>query len=367
MRLRSLDVTQFRNAHETHLVFGDDPVTLLLGFNGAGKTNILESISILSLSKSFLGIQDSDLIEWEKDFYRLTGEVESDAGQRSAVEVACQRVPRKQKALFINDVRKPAAEFVGYVPTVTFLPQDLELFTGSPALRRRFLDELLSQVSPEYIQSLSQYQKILKQRNALLKKVVEGIGKHKDLENCDNLLADQASTIILRRLELMEILQCTIIQEIQELGESWDDVQLQYSTKPTEKSKDALYAEIIDLLAHYQERDLVLQTTSIGPHRDDWHIEVNGHMLQSFASRGQQRTAILALLFLKVSFLELRRGEKPIILLDDVFSELDDNHQSALLASMNDHQVIMTSTHQPPVLENMQIWEVENGKVAVTQ
>ena len=266
-------------------------------------------------------------------------------------------------ACFINDVKMPITAMVGALPTVTFLPQDLELFTGSPGHRRTFLDQLLCQVSPEYLQTLMQYQKILKQRNALLRKISEGIARRGDLAIWDEKAAESASIIILRRIELTEMLQCTLGQELQNLGEDWRDATIMYERKGTTRDFEGVKEELLDLLSHFQERDIVLRSTTIGPHRDDWKILVDERDIATFASRGQQRTAVLALLFLEVSYLELQRGERPVILLDDVFSELDEHHQQSLLKSLEGHQVIITTTHVPEEVFGARVWEMESVKL----
>ncbi|MCF7844541.1 MAG: DNA replication/repair protein RecF [Kiritimatiellales bacterium] len=358
MRIHSISLEQFRSFPAFAFEIAEPNVHVLLGPNGAGKTNILESISVLSLTKSFLPVEELDIVQWGKEYYRIKAELENDHGEKSTVEVTSQILPRKQKACFINDVKKSLSDMVGHLPTVAFLPQDLELFTGPPAQRRRFLDILLCQVSPEYSSAMSQYLKILKQRNALLKKIVEGVAKRADLEHWDILLSQAAAVITLKRLEIMEVFQCSLTQEIQSLGEKWKEAILVYQRKGEARTQVEIAKEMQELLAHYQERDLILQSTTVGPHRDDWRIDIDGRSLTTFASRGQQRAAVLALLFLKVSFLELRRGEKPVVLLDDVFSELDDNHQSALLRCFDDYQVIISATHVPKELEGAKVWEM---------
>lgn len=357
MRIQSLRLEQFRSYESLDLDLSGSDVHLLVGPNGAGKTNVLEAISILSLTKSCVRSDEGDVVQWGKEYYRVRGSVMSDAGGEKQLEVVSQMMPRKQKACFVNDVRLPVSEMVGQLPVVVFLPQDLELFTGSPANRRQFLDQLLCQVSPEYLQSLTQYQKILKQRNSLLRKIADGVARVDDLAIWNEKLAEQGSQITTRRLELIEVLQCTIGQEINQLGENWDDVTIVYKKKE---------GELIDLLDHYQERDLILQSTTVGPHREDWSIDVHGRSIDSFASRGQQRTAVLALLFLEVSYLELQRGEKPVILLDDVFSELDDVHQGALLSSFDSHQVIVSTTHLPEEIAGAKVHRVEKGTTEIT-
>jgi len=359
VRIQSINLEQFRSFPKLDIDLSGENINILLGPNGMGKTNILESISILSEMQSFLRAQEEDLVHWGKDYARVSAGLINDQKEESKIEVVRQLLPRKQKACFINDVKTPLANSVGHLPTVAFLPQDLELFTGPPNLRRRFLDSLLSQVSPEYARALSAYGKIIKQRNSLLKKIVDGSAGRGDLKSWDQMVAKEGALITLKRLELIEVFQCTLLQEVQTLGEKWESVELVYKRKGEARTQEDLESEIMELLEHYQERDLILCSTTIGPHRDDWHIEADARSLTSFASRGQQRAAVLALIFLKVSFLEIRRGEKPVVLLDDVFSELDDEHQKALLKCFDDYQVIISATHVPEGVEGARVWEVE--------
>lgn len=365
MRLSSLSLQQFRSYPAHQMEFGTENVHVLVGPNGVGKTNILEAISLLSLTKSCQKADEMDIIAWGNDYYRISAQIQSDEGTQQSLELVSQIAPRKQKACFTNDVKVPISAMVGVLPTVIFLPQDLELFTGAPARRRGFLDQLLCQVSPEYMQTLMQYQKILKQRNALLRKIGDGVARRTDLAIWDEKTAEAGTVVMLRRLELCEMLQCTFVQELATLGEDWRDATILYERKGEARDFSTAKSEMMDLLSHFQERDIILHSTTIGPHRDDWKVVVDGRDIATFASRGQQRTAVLALLFLEVSYLELQRGEKPIILLDDVFSELDDHHQTSLLQSLSEHQVVITTTHVPSEVHGAKVWEMESVKLKV--
>ncbi|MEK7591721.1 MAG: DNA replication/repair protein RecF [Patescibacteria group bacterium] len=362
MRLRSLSLTQFRSYTECNLPW-DNVLHLLLGSNGSGKTNILEAISILSLGRSCLGSEEEDLPRWGTEFYRLRAETVSDAGEKETLEIVSQLLPRKAKAAFVNDVKVPVSSIVGHLPTVTFLPSDLNLFGGPPSERRRFLDQILCQVSPEYSEAHSAYQKTVKQRNALLRRIAEDEASAGELETWDTAVSEKGSLLTIRRLELIETFGLALREELAALGENGSDVRFVYDRKGGETLQERLAEELLSMLRRHRERDILLQATSIGPHRDDWHIAVEGRDLRSFASRGQQRTAVLALLFLEVSYLEIRRGEKPVVLLDDVFSELDDEHQDGVLASLKDHQVIITATHQPEKLHGAEVRVVDKGTI----
>lgn len=365
MRLTSLHLHQFRSYEDRVFDFAGSDLHLLIGPNGIGKTNVLEAISVLSLSHSALDRDEVDLIQWGKEYYRVTGALESDTGEKMETEVVSQVTPRKQKACFVNDVRIPAASFVGQLPAVLFLPQDLILFIGPPSGRRRFLDHILSQVHPEYFTALGEYQKIMKQRNTLLSKIADREASEGDLSPWDLGIVEKGAEITLRRLEIIETLGMTLAEEMRSLSETPESVELLYERKGTARDLKAIRDELLELLSHYRPRDILLQSTTVGPHRDDWKIHVNGRELTTFASRGQQRTAVLALLFLEVSYLGLRRNEHPVILLDDAFSELDDAHQEGVLRSFADHQVFITSTHLPPELHGAKVWEIKKLQTKV--
>jgi len=363
VRILSLTLGQFRNYASQDVEFKEGNAHLFYGKNGSGKTNLLEALSVLSLTRSCRGREDTDLVQWDQSFYRLKAVVRNDAGDTQRIEVVSEIAPRRRKALFINDVKAEATSYVGFLPTVTFLPQDLELFTGPPAERRRFLDQLLSQVSPDYMLSLSHYQKILQQRNALLKRIAAGNGKEEELDLWEKELADKGATVTLKRLELIETLNLSFRAELAGLEEDWETVVLSYERKTKEKTHAGLAQETQDHLKATRTRDILLQSTGIGPHREDWQVFRDGRPLPAFASRGQERVCVLALLFLEVSYLELKRGEKPVVLLDDAFSELDDAHQTALLKTLSDYQVIMTAVRVPEEADGTALYAVEKGLV----
>jgi len=363
MRIVSLTLGQFRNYTSQEVKFTDEDIQLFAGRNGSGKTNLIEAISVLSITRSCRGKDDTDMVQWDAGYYRLRAEVRNDAGELHRLESVCELKPRRRKAFFINDVRMTVGGIVGFLPTVTFLPQDLLLFSGPPAERRRFLDQLLSQISPEYLGHLSQYVKIVQQRNALLKRVAAGNDSPAALDVWDMELCRTGSAITLARLQLMETLNLTFAEEMASLGETWNDVKLIYDRKTSTRTSEELTQEMRSLLIAGRDRDILLQSTGVGPHREDWQVFRGERDLPSFASRGQERVAVLALLLLEVSYLELRRGEKPVIMLDDAFSELDDDHQTALLEGFRGYQVIMTATRVPEGAGVASVFPVNPGAV----
>lgn len=362
MRIVRLQIEQFRNYASQTVVFSDHDVQLFIGPNGSGKTNVLEAVSVLSLGKSCRGKEEQDIVQWGAGFYRLKAEIVSDVGTCSRMEIVSELTPRRRKAAFLNDVRLAPTSLIGTLPTVIFLPQDLELFSGAPADRRRFLDQLLSQADPAFVPAFAAYQKVLKQRSALLRQIADGSQPPAVLDLWDREVAGKGAPITLARLELLATLGLSFASEMAGLGESWEEVTLQYERKTTGHTKEELQEELRELLMQARSRDIAVQATSVGPHREDWQVYCDQRPLPAFASRGQERTAVVALLLLEVSYLQLRRNERPVILLDDVFSELDDAHQEALLHRLTECQVLMTAVRAPSRVQEATVWRLSSGQ-----
>lgn len=360
MRLLSLTLEQFRSYPSLELDLAQGSLHLFIGRNGAGKTNLLEAVSVLSLLESCRGAEEDNLRSWNTDHYRVKGEAETDDGRKVRLEVVSVATPRRKRASFVSDVQKTAGEYSGTLPVASFLPEDLTLFRGSPAERRRFLDQILAQVSQEYGQALSEYQQVLKQRNALLKGLRDG-GREEDLLPWEQQLATHGAVLTVMRLELLHTINMTLRDELSRLGESWESPELRYDRQTTATTAIALEQELRELLLKSRGRDREMLSTSVGPHREDWQMYASGRPLPSWASRGQERVALIALVLLQVAFLEIRRGEKPVILLDDVFSELDSVHQDALLRSLSGHQMLLSGTHLPEHTLDAVVWNVTPG------
>ena len=367
VKLQSLSLENFRSYGQARIAFDGAMLNVLVGRNAAGKTNVLEAVALLSLLESCRGADDAALFQWGASHYRIRSEVAAQAGDRHTLELVSAVAPRRARACFIDDVKKTPSLMLGVLPTVRFLPDDLHLFRGPPAVRRRFVDTLLCQVSGEYARTLSQYQRLLKQRGGMLRMLAEGRAVREQLAPWDAQLAAAGSAITVARLELLETLGLTLPQELQSLGESWNDVRMTCLRETRERLQPDLAKELLGLLEKNRARDIAAQATTVGPHREDWELSVDGRRLTDVASRGQERVCLLALLFLQVSYLELRRGETPVVLLDDVFSELDDPHQEALLASLSGAQVLLTTTRLPAALTGARVWEVGEGKVTVAE
>ncbi len=364
MRLTSLSLEQFRSYDRLKLDFSGTDRLLFVGENGAGKTNLIEAVSFLSIGRSCLKALPEDALHWAAEYFRLRAETRSDSGEVSNVEYVWQRSPRRQSALFLRDIKTPLLRFIGALPTIVFLPQDLDLFTGTPSHRRSFLDVLLSQLKPDFAAKRIEYERILKQRNAMLSRIADGVAGIDDLSLWDNRLAEAATDLILLRDDIIGLFNRNVQERIAALGEGeWSDIRMVHDRKTKETKKAVLEAEMRQMLLEVRDRDLLLHTTTVGPHRDDWHLQALGHDISLFASRGQQRAAFIALLLTSAVLFQEVRGERPVILLDDVLSELDDRHRKALLSSLEGHQVFITTTHAISMEETVDVWNVGDGQV----
>lgn len=358
MRLLSLTLENFRSYLTLHFSCSGG-MHLLVGPNGAGKTNVLEAIALLGLGRSCRGLRMAHLVHWGSPFFRVRGEGQSDRGRETSLEVVSEMQPSRM-AYFLRDGQVSLGKFLGRFPVALFLPEDLHLFRGPPQFRRRFFDRILTQVCPWYLPQLLQYRRVLDQRNRLLKHVP--FPSAAEFLPWEQRLASIGSAITLARLEFMETLQLTFLRELTSMSLLWSEALFRYMRSTVSRDRATLEQEYLSLLQASRARDAVLRSTTVGIHREDWRIEVQGRDLVTFASRGEQRLVFIALLLLSAAYLELRRLEKPVVLLDDLFSELDAEHQQILLQMLSSFQVFITATHVPQHAPG-QLWNVSSGYV----
>lgn len=318
-------------SHEDYLLDFSESVTVITGSNGSGKTSLLESLYVSLQGSSFKGT-DSDMLRLSKPWWRI--EVILDQTPRITTFDSTKALSRKQ---FLIDGKKSARLPIKYKhPVVLFEPEDLRLLHGSPTRRRQFIDRFISQLNPLYGPALRKYERALKQRNALL--------KHPALVD-DQLfawniaLAEHGAYIIEQRIAFIEHINNKLTTVYQEIAGINDDVSVHYSHTFVGDIKQKLLNE---LNAHLQ-KDRYLGNTSVGPHRHDVIFELNHSPALAVASRGEARTIVLALKFLEVEIIHELTGKEPIILFDDVFSELDPQRQRLLTTRLTGYQIIITS------------------------
>lgn len=330
MFLNSLTLQNFRNY--TRATFAFDKTSIVIGKNTVGKTNLLEAIRILSNGTSFRATHDIDVIKIGSDFVRIEGKViDEDEMTTLAVTIAKKNHLFSKKYL-VNNIPKRQIDFVSKLLTVLFSPTDIEIITDSPSLRRNYMNQILLQADRAYRLSSSFYEKALKNRNKMLFAIREGkrIPKHEEFEYWDNLLIEHGSVITQARENLVAFFN-THAKELFDFTVSYD--------------KSTVTRERLD---HYFEIEQKTGITLIGPQRDEFFFffpKTERH-IRDFGSRGEQRLTMLQMKFLEIEFIKKTVGKNPILLLDDIFSELDNEHIEQVLKFINLCQTIVTTTHK---------------------
>lgn len=336
MYLTSLVLQHFRSYSQKKIDF-NNALTVIVGQNTAGKTNLVEAILMLASGKSFRAEKDSQMIAFGEDVGRIQGLVERNE-EKTKLEVTIAQGEitggRLLKRFFVNEVPKSRNRFIGFLPTVLFRPEELDIIIDGPGIRRDFLDEVLEQVDMDYRNAKLIYDKALRQRNALLDVVREtGARNTQQFEYWDELLITNGTIITLTREYFLEFIN-TSIKDVFECKVIYDK---------------SIISE--DRLLQYKDAEMGSATTLVGPHRDDFFItardkEGNDQNIKHFGSRGQQRLVVLQLKLLQMAFIEKKLFTKPLLVLDDIFSELDSHHISLVLEKIVGRQVIMTTTHK---------------------
>lgn len=331
--LRRLKVQNFRT-HEAMDVAIHDGVTLITGSNGSGKTSLVEAIYIALRGTSFRGV-DMDIVRHESEWWRV--DLLSDDQTTRSVLFDSNKSSGKKR--FIIDSKTNYRLLTKHKwPVVLFEPDDLRLLHGSPARRRLFIDRFIGQLDPLYTTILHKYERGLKQRNNLLKKQYIA---DDELFVWDLLLSEYGAEIIQKRVHYVELLQSELSNTYNSIAHTDDDVKIHYSHNI---SQQKLLSDFHD----HHAKDKLLGNTSVGPHRHDIDFIFNKMAATTVASRGEIRSVVLALKFLEVKIIEQSLDQKPIILLDDVYSELDETRRHKLVDSISNYQVIMTNTHGLP-------------------
>lgn len=354
--ITELKLTNFRN-HKTFTAHLSDGVTLITGPNGAGKTNILEAINLLSTGKSFKAHYDHEMIYnptifgrpkeigevfdgslTTKEFAKVTGLIQTGTDQDSVEITIVRENPDtnfSQKTYKLNGTAKRIYETAGFFNVVLFTPQDLELFTGSPTLRRRFLDDLLYKVDQKYKKEHMLYTKALRQRNKVLEKINKTGKGREELPFWTAEILAKGTYLQNKRAELIQTLNNTVESVYSDISSQASKTRIDYKINQVN----------LERLEKHADHEIYAKTTLVGPHRDDFDFLLSNYNISHYGSRGQQRTAVLALKILELAVVNQNNNSVPVLLLDDIFSELDDAHQKALKGIVLKQQTIITSTH----------------------
>lgn len=357
MIIKSLELADFRNYDSLHIDFSKG-TNILYGDNAQGKTNILEAIYLSATTKSHKGSKDKDIVNFNKEEAHIRTYLEKDD---TDIRVDMHLRKNKTKGIAIDGQKiKKAAELLGMLNVVFFSPEDLSIIKNGPAERRRFADMELCQLDQFYIYNLNHYNKIVNQRNKLLKDMYFNPSLRETLNIWDSQLVSFGSKIIERRKLFVEQLNDIIYGIHKKLSGNKEELIIKYEP-------DVMIEDYEKSLAMCQDRDVKLKQTTAGPHRDDFSFIVGDVDIRKFGSQGQQRTAALSLKLSEIELVKKIANDNPVLLLDDVLSELDSHRQNYLLSTIGEIQTIITCTGLDEFINNRfeidKVFQIENGKI----
>lgn len=380
MYLKELSIKNFRNYDEATLELGQE-INVFYGDNAQGKTNIIEAIYFLALAKSHRTSKEKELIKIGNSFSLVRGTVKHRKHETKQEILLTSR--GKKAKINANEIRK-ISEYIGYLNVVIFSPEDLNLVKGGPAYRRRFLDIEIGQINASYLYHLAQYQRVMQQRNNFLKEL-QGklIGREDELAVWNAQLIEHGVQIIAKRLQYLKLIERWLTPIHANISDEAEKLTVDYNCSLFERDtlleKRELLAEVDEekltemfatALQRYQRIELMRGATLVGPHRDDLIFSINEHNVLIYGSQGQQRTTALSLKLAELELIHHYNGEYPILLLDDVLSELDQRRQTYLLKAIeNKVQTLLTTTSLSGIeedkIKNKKIHYVKNGQITI--
>lgn len=366
MILTELHLHHFRNYEEQTVHFAPG-VNVLIGHNAQGKTNMLEAIYALSLTRSHRTNNDRELINWQEQTASISGIVQKATG-KVPLELQFTKDGKRAKVNHLEQAR--LSSYIGQLNAILFAPEDLSLVKGAPSIRRRFMDMEFSQMSSKYLYNASQYRSLLRQRNKYLKQLKYG-QQHDQvlLDVLSDQLAAYGAEIVVARWHFLRQLEKWAADLHYQISLNAEKLRLVYATQlqvTAETTVDAAYQQLLAVYQENKQREIEQGSTMFGPQRDDLRFMVNGKNVHSFGSQGQQRTTALAVKLAEIDLMKEQTGEYPLLLLDDVLSELDTIRQTHLLTAIqNKVQTFLTTTSLSDVARQLinepTIFNIENG------
>lgn len=360
MFIKNLILSNYRNYNELQLEFSKY-VNVFIGDNAQGKTNILEAIYYCAFAKSHRTSKDKELISWERDVAHISIDI---GKSRLDKKIKINILSNGKKAITVNSIKiKKIGELFGTFNVVMFSPEDLKIIKESPGIRRRFIDMEICQISSKYYHNLVQYNKVLNERNVLLK----GRSLNDDmLDIYDEQLVSYGEYVIKKRLEYLSKLNFYGKEIHKDITSQKEEIEFKYQSAIKDLNKIKISFDY--LLKNSRKKDFEKGITTVGPHRDDFSVYINNIETKSYGSQGQQRTAVLTMKFSSLRIIKEVTGEYPILLLDDVLSELDFNRKRYVLSCIGDIQTIITCTGSNDIKDYLdsksKIFKVSNGIIS---
>jgi DNA replication and repair protein RecF len=371
--LANVSLFDFRNYAELELAL-ERSATVFFGGNAQGKTNLLEAVALSALTRSPRTQQAAELVRFGQPAARVTCGVQGDAGLKELevrISVSPTPTPRASRRFTVNGIPKRSTDMMGSLRVVLFWPDDLQLVKGPGEGRRRFLNTLLSQIDPDHARELTRYGHLLEQRNALLRAIREGRQPIEGLDYWTNALAESGAAIMVERQRRLLELQPIAAAFHRELSDDRERLDLRYRPAGVRigEAPQELVSEQLKLAMHdARDEEIGRGQTAVGPQRDDIEVWLDEHEARLFASQGQQRSAVLSLKLAELHYLAEVTGEQPVLLLDDVMSELDPARRERLLAALQPGpQALITAADlndlPKSILERAAVFRVEQGAI----
>lgn len=371
MLVRGISLGNYRNYKDLELTFNPN-INILVGPNAQGKTNILEAIFYAATGKSHRTNLDQELINWGEKFFRITVFAERALGSVK-IEIST-RLDGKKVLKVNNHIQRKLSELIGTINVVLFSPEDMMMVKGGPSVRRKFLDIEISQTSPFYCHNLVNYNKVLTQRNNLLKAIREKRESSELLEVWDMQLVEFGCHITRKREEVIKKIYPIAAGIHETITGGTEELKVAYvpSVRENPDSGISLENSFLSRLQENRNNEITKGVTLLGPHRDDIEIKVGDTNIRAFGSQGQQRTCALSMKLAEVEFMKQETGEYPVLLLDDVMSELDAGRRKYLMEVVSGKvQTFVTTTGVEevfaPIKSKSRIFEVKDGKISLAQ
>ena len=369
MYLKHFIAQNYRNLQQFEVDF-DPNVNIFIGQNAQGKTNLLEAIYFLALTRSHRTSNDKELIAFGKDYANVSGHI-----YKSQVDLSLRvLITTKGKKVWVNRVEQAKlSKYVGQLNAILFSPEDLDLIKGAPNLRRRFMDQEFGQISAEYLYFAGKYKQVLQQKNNYLKQLAKGEARDTMfLEVLSDQLAGVAAEVIVRRFQFLNYLDQYARDAYAHISTSAEKLEVIYRPSVKEISvKDSVeevYHKVLNNFQNNQKLEILKGTTLSGPHRDDIDFELDGKNAHLYGSQGQQRTIALSIKLAEIQLVHQLTDEYPLLLLDDVMSELDHNRQGALLNYIHGKtQTFITTTDLEgiswEIIKKPKIYRIKSGQI----
>lgn len=368
MRIKRLKVENFRNLEKLDIEFSDG-VNIIYGNNAQGKTNIIEAIYIFSFGKSFRANRDIELLKFDKEYFLSNIEIMK-KDRELEMDFGFDKISNKKMIKVNGVIQKKISDIIGKLNVVVFKPEDIKIVTDAPSVRRKYIDYLISSISKGYLENITKYKKVLEERNNLLKEIKVKLKGNRVLEKNDEDFLDVYD-------KLLSKLNCEIYNERKRVIEKLNDYIYGIHLKLTENyiNNEKLHIKYVsnveeDIQKMYNDliksrlNDINKGYTSFGIHRDDYIISINSLDVSIYGSQGQKKSSIISLKLSELKVIEEVIGEKPVLLLDDYMSELDERRRLKFLDIIEDIQIVITTTHKISIdgKENTYFY-VDNGKI----